>query len=29
VINNDTSKTSVPIPTALNVQTNGKLALIK
>lgn len=29
VINNDTSKTSVPIPTALNVQTNGKLALVK
>jgi Flp pilus assembly protein TadG len=29
VINNDTSKTSVAIPTALKVQTNGKLALIK
>ncbi len=27
VINNDTSKTSVPIPTALMVQTNGRIAL--
>jgi hypothetical protein len=27
VINNDTSMTSVPIPTALMVQTNGRLAL--
>ena len=29
VINNDTTKTKVPIPPALNVQTNGQLALIK
>jgi Flp pilus assembly protein TadG len=29
VINNDTSKTSVPIPTALMVQTNGRIALTK
>ena len=27
IINNDTTKSSVPIPTALKVQTNGKLAL--
>jgi hypothetical protein len=27
VINNDTSKTAVPIPTALLVQTNGGIAL--
>jgi Flp pilus assembly protein TadG len=27
VINNDTSQTSVPIPTALMVQTNGRIAL--
>jgi hypothetical protein len=29
VVNNDITKTKVPIPTALMVQTNGKLALIK
>ncbi len=27
IINNDTSKTAVPIPTALMVQTGGALAL--
>src|SRR5262249_2393646 len=29
VINNDTSNTAVPIPTALMVQTNGRIALTK